>query len=243
MRRICARSLAGACEVELLADRALVALQGPRADAALARFAPEVSAMRFMDANPIDIVGTPCLVSRSGYTGEDGFEISIAAERAEAFCEALLRGRERRHGWARGPRHAAARGGAVPLRLRPRYAKRRRSKRRWSGRSPGAPRGGARAGGFPGATRILDSSLNGAPRRRVGLGRKAGRRCAPTRRCSATKPALPGSALSPRVASARASMRRSRWGMCRHRARSRGRCSLPRSAASGCRSRSARCRS
>jgi aminomethyltransferase len=68
-------------------DRALVALQGPKAVALLA----EAAALKFMDAAPVTIEGIPCIVSRSGYTGEDGFEIGCAAEQAEALAEALLR--------------------------------------------------------------------------------------------------------------------------------------------------------
>jgi aminomethyltransferase len=68
-------------------DRALVALQGPKAVALLA----EAAALKFMDAAPVTIEGIPCIVSRSGYTGEDGFEIGCAAEQAEALAEAFLR--------------------------------------------------------------------------------------------------------------------------------------------------------
>ncbi|HTJ91268.1 MAG TPA: glycine cleavage system aminomethyltransferase GcvT [Acidocella sp.] len=68
-------------------DRALVALQGPKAVALLA----EAAALKFMDAAPVTIEGIPCIVSRSGYTGEDGFEIGCAADQAEALAEALLR--------------------------------------------------------------------------------------------------------------------------------------------------------
>jgi aminomethyltransferase len=68
-------------------DRALVALQGPKAVALLA----EAAALKFMDAAEVTIEGIPCIVSRSGYTGEDGFEIGCAAEQAEALAEALLR--------------------------------------------------------------------------------------------------------------------------------------------------------
>lgn len=82
--------LSSVCQVDVLSDRALVALQGPHAESALAVLAPEVRAMRFMDARLITLMGEPCLVSRSGYTGEDGFEISIRGGKAEAFCEALL---------------------------------------------------------------------------------------------------------------------------------------------------------
>jgi aminomethyltransferase len=68
-------------------DRALVALQGPQAVSRL----PEAAGLKFMDAAGITIEGIPCIVSRSGYTGEDGFEIGCAAAQAEAVAELLLR--------------------------------------------------------------------------------------------------------------------------------------------------------
>jgi aminomethyltransferase len=162
-------SLGGACEIEMLGDRALVALQGPRADAALARLAPEVSAMRFMDAKPIDIMGARCLVSRSGYTGEDGFEISIAAARAEAFCEALLRDDSVAMAGlgARDTLRLEAGlclyGSDLDVETTPVEAA-----LEWT-IAPARRGGGARAGGFPGAARILHELTSGALRRRVGL--------------------------------------------------------------------------
>ncbi|MBK5960451.1 glycine cleavage system protein T, partial [Rhodoplanes elegans] len=63
-------ALAGRCTVEPLADHALIALQGPKAEAGLAALAPAVAAMQFMDSRPVTILGESCLVSRSGYTGE-----------------------------------------------------------------------------------------------------------------------------------------------------------------------------
>lgn len=73
-----------------LPDRALIALQGPQAVAALAAVAPAIPAMKFMDFIATEVAGIPCLVSRSGYTGEDGVEISVPAEQAEALAKALL---------------------------------------------------------------------------------------------------------------------------------------------------------
>jgi aminomethyltransferase len=73
-----------------LPDRALIALQGPAAVAGIATLAPGIAALPFMGIGAFDIAGTPAIVSRSGYTGEDGVEVSVPAERAEAFAKALL---------------------------------------------------------------------------------------------------------------------------------------------------------
>ena len=150
-------------------DRALIALQGPAADAALARLAPGAAAMRFMDAAELSILGHACLVTRSGYTGEDGFEISVPEPAAEAVAEALLAdeavmpaGLGARdslrleaglclHGADIGPDTSPAEAGLA-----------------WA--IPSVRRaGGARAGGFPGAPRILAEIAAGPARRRVGL--------------------------------------------------------------------------
>ena len=76
--------------LEVLDDRALVAIQGPTAAAAVARIQPAVSDMVFMDSRIMEIDGVECFVSRSGYTGEDGFEISIPADQAERLCRLFL---------------------------------------------------------------------------------------------------------------------------------------------------------
>ncbi len=82
--------LAGRCEVAALTDRALLALQGPAAAEVLGRFAPDCRGLRFMTAARFSIDGTECLVTRSGYTGEDGFEISVPEERAGRLARLLL---------------------------------------------------------------------------------------------------------------------------------------------------------
>ncbi|MBR0661046.1 glycine cleavage system aminomethyltransferase GcvT [Neoroseomonas oryzicola] len=73
-----------------LPDRALIALQGPQAVAAIATLAPGIAELGFMGVGAFTIAGVPALVSRSGYTGEDGVEVSVPAEQAEAFARALL---------------------------------------------------------------------------------------------------------------------------------------------------------
>jgi aminomethyltransferase len=82
--------LAAACKIEELADHALLALQGPQAAAVLTRLAPEAGAMVFMDNIEFELAGTLCRVSRSGYTGEDGYEISVPATKAMELARLLL---------------------------------------------------------------------------------------------------------------------------------------------------------
>jgi aminomethyltransferase len=82
--------LAGQVTIQRLEDRALVALQGPEAAAALAAHVPTVAGMVFMDSRVVTGFGTDLIVSRSGYTGEDGFEISIPAADAPRVWSALL---------------------------------------------------------------------------------------------------------------------------------------------------------
>ncbi|WP_408642316.1 glycine cleavage system aminomethyltransferase GcvT [Salinivibrio kushneri] len=83
-------NLKGDVSVEVIEDRALLALQGPKAAQVLATFNPKVNDMVFMDIQPVEIDGIHCVVSRSGYTGEDGFEVSVPAEHAESLAKALL---------------------------------------------------------------------------------------------------------------------------------------------------------
>lgn len=76
--------------VEMHDDRALLALQGPAAVTALSRLAPQCAALNFMATKDMDIAGIECIISRSGYTGEDGFEISVAASDVETLARRLL---------------------------------------------------------------------------------------------------------------------------------------------------------
>lgn len=161
--------LSDLCVVDLLAERALIALQGPRAEDVLAVLAPGIRDMRFMDVRSIALIGEPCVVSRSGYTGEDGFEIGIRAAMAEALCEVLLRDP------AVTPAGLGARdslrleaglclyGADLDEATTPVEAA-----LEWTIPAPRRA-GGARAGGFEGADTILQQLAHGAPRRRVGL--------------------------------------------------------------------------
>jgi aminomethyltransferase len=161
-------ALGATCEVEAL-DRALIALQGPQAEAALAELHPDVTGMRFMDVRAIDFHGMRTVVSRSGYTGEDGFEISLEPRDAVDFAERLL-----------------AIGGVAPVGLGARDSLRLEAGLCLYGNDidatttpveaalewaiqPARRAGGARAGGFPGDGVVLAEIESGASRRRVGL--------------------------------------------------------------------------
>ena len=157
------------CEIEELTDRALIALQGPDAEAALAVLAPEVANMRFMEVADINLLGTPCIVARAGYTGEDGYEISLPAGRAAALAEALLSDARVR---------PVGLGARDSLRLESGLCLYGHDIDATTTPAQGAlewaiqkvrRRGGARAGGFPGAEIILAELETRASRRRVGL--------------------------------------------------------------------------
>jgi aminomethyltransferase len=88
--KVMGEALGDAVTIERLEDRALIALQGPRAVDVLKVHAPEVATMVFMDARLIHAFGVDLIVSRSGYTGEDGYEISIPAHAAVSVWNTLL---------------------------------------------------------------------------------------------------------------------------------------------------------
>ena len=83
-------NLPAGIKLQRIEDRALIALQGPKAVEVLARFAPGVADMGFMTSENIDVAGVSCFVSRSGYTGEDGNEISVPASKAVELTKKLL---------------------------------------------------------------------------------------------------------------------------------------------------------
>jgi glycine cleavage system T protein (aminomethyltransferase) len=157
------------CQLDELADRALLALQGPAACEVLGAMAPALQHMPFMTAGSVELAGIACRISRCGYTGEDGFEISVAAADAEGLARKLLAND------AVAPVGLGARDSLrleaglclyghdlnrnttpVEAGLTWTIAKVRRS-------------GGERAGGFPGEERIFEQLADGACRRLVGL--------------------------------------------------------------------------
>jgi len=85
-----AATIGGTCEIEELSGRALLALQGPAAATVLSRLVPGIETMAFMTARPAEIDGSRLAITRSGYTGEDGFEISVPEEDAERIARLLL---------------------------------------------------------------------------------------------------------------------------------------------------------
>ena len=87
-------ALAGRARLTRLEDRALLALQGPEAVNVLEPLAPGAAGLVFLEQQPLTVDGIDCLVSRSGYSGEDGYEISVPADKAEALARKLLEAEE-----------------------------------------------------------------------------------------------------------------------------------------------------
>jgi aminomethyltransferase len=159
------------CSVEPQFDRGLLALQGPQAVTALQRLVPGVDKLVFMTGGAFTWQGADLFITRSGYTGEDGFEISVPADRAEAFARALLAEPEVKP-VGLGARNSlrleaglCLYGNDIDTTTTPVEAA-----LNWAMQKVRRT-GGARAGGFPGAARVL-AQLDGTElltRKRVGL--------------------------------------------------------------------------
>ena len=160
-----AANLPAGVELRPVEDRALLALQGPEAEAVMVALGAPVAAMKFMDTAPMTLAGSEVHVSRSGYTGEDGFEISVASADAVRLWDALLTD-ARVKPIGLGARDSLRLEGGLCLyghdidtttspvegALEWSIQKRRRLD-----------------GGFPGAARVQAELANGPTRRRVGL--------------------------------------------------------------------------
>ena len=160
------------CTVEPLPQQALLALQGPQAVAALSRLAPGVENLVFMSGGHFSVAGISVFLTRSGYTGEDGFEISVHQDQAEALARTLLAQPEVKPIGLGARNSLRLEAGlclygqdidttTTPVEAGLNWAiqKVRRA-------------GGARAGGFPGASKIMAQLQAGTPslaRKRVGL--------------------------------------------------------------------------
>ena len=150
-------------------DRALLALQGPAAQAVLAEFNPKAANMRFMDVATLMLGDVECWISRSGYTGEDGYEISVPAAQAVDLARHLL---------LHADVEAIGLGARNSLRLEAGLCLYGhdidadttpvQAELNWAIQKV-RRNGGARAGGFPGAHVVLAEFTNGASIKRVGL--------------------------------------------------------------------------
>jgi aminomethyltransferase len=162
-------ALSDIATVTLRDDLALVALQGPKAAAVLTALGSDVDAMKFMDIGALKIAGFDCVAARSGYTGEDGFEISVPADKVEGFVRKLLENADVMLAGLGARDSLRLEAGlclygsdideqTTPVEAALTWAiqKVRRT-------------GGARAGGYTGADIIQKQLDSGAPRQRVGL--------------------------------------------------------------------------
>jgi len=157
------------CGIEPMPDHALLALQGPAAGTVAARLAPPLARLTFMTGAAARIAGIDCFATRSGYTGEDGFEISVAGRDAEALARALL---------AEPEVEPAGLGARDTLRLEAGLCLYGHdidttttpveAALTWAIQKVRRP-GGERAGGYPGAPVIERQLAEGASRKRVGL--------------------------------------------------------------------------
>lgn len=159
------------CSVQALPDMALVALQGPQAAAVLQRPVPAVSMLTFMQGMPFDFKGVRGYITRSGYTGEDGFEISLPASHIEAFARWALKQSEVLPAGL-GARNTLRLEAGLGLYGTDMDATTTPAQAGLGWSIPKVRRtGGQRAGGFPGADIVL-AELEGRkplPNQRVGL--------------------------------------------------------------------------
>ena len=181
--------LSEACVIESLADRGADRAAGAEGRIVLAKLCADAAAMRFMDSGPRNVAGVDCFVSRSGYTGEDGFEISVPADTGRSAGDALLDNAD-----------------VLPIGLGARDSLRLEAglclyghdidttttpveaRLEWS-MQKSRRTGGARAGGFPGAEKILVAVRKRRSRAAASAcGPRAARRCAKARCCSRTPP-------------------------------------------------------
>ncbi|MXV45121.1 glycine cleavage system aminomethyltransferase GcvT [Saccharibacter sp. 17.LH.SD] len=163
------QALAESCKVKRQFDRALLALQGPKAVEVIADLFPQAPTMRFMDCIDTVLDGAPVTISRSGYTGEDGFEIGLPAELAERVARKLLEHPDV---------EAVGLGARDSLRLEAglclygqdidKTTSPVEASLMWAIQKVRRP-GGERAGGYPGAETISRQLEDGVYRKRVGL--------------------------------------------------------------------------
>jgi aminomethyltransferase len=148
-----------------LDEQALLALQGPEAVTVLARLVPGVEALVFMTAGAFDLGGVPLWISRSGYTGEDGFEISVPAESAEYLAGLLAKQAEVKP-IGLGARDSLRLEAGLPL-----YGHDldTRSDPAMAGLGFAVPKRRRAEGGFPGAAAICRHFAEGPPAKRIGL--------------------------------------------------------------------------
>ena len=156
-----------ATELEVIGNRALLAIQGPMAAGVLAAHAPRAANLAFMSAAWMEVAGVHCLVSRSGYTGEDGFEISTPESQAERLARILLENSD-------GDLELAGLGARDSLRLEAGFCLYGadideattpvEAALAWT-----VPKRRRIEGGFPGAAIINDQIANGVARKRVGI--------------------------------------------------------------------------
>jgi aminomethyltransferase len=162
-------TIASRCRIEPMADHALLALQGPAAAAVMRRLAPALAQLSFMTGADARIAGIDCFATRSGYSGEDGFEISVAGGDADALARALL---------AEPEVEPAGLGARDTLRLEAGLCLYGHeidttttpieAGLTWAIQKVRRP-GGDRAGGYPGAATIERQLAHGTDRKRVGL--------------------------------------------------------------------------